>query len=279
MLLEIFDVEHGACALVTTSNGRRALIDCGHNATTGWYPGTALANKGVDFLDRLFITNFDEDHVSGIRDLQTHVYIQTLVRNPTVGVSELYALKSQNGMGPGVRTMAQNIQRVFIGGPPTLLDEADFGDTVFRTYYNSYGPYGGFLDSNNLSMVVFVSCGGHKIVFPGDMEKAGWQALLSNPAFRRDLSDVTLFVASHHGRENGLSHPALSLCQSIQAVIISDQHLGYQSQETVAEYRKYARGIEYDGKLRRVLTTRSDASMRFELSKGGGGHVRLNMVA
>lgn len=66
MLLEIFNVEHGACALVTTSNERRALIDCGHNATTGWYAGTALANKGIQFLDRLSIMKFDEDRLQNL---------------------------------------------------------------------------------------------------------------------------------------------------------------------------------------------------------------------
>ena len=40
MILDIYDLEHGACALITTSNGRRVLIDSGHNVRTGWRPGT-----------------------------------------------------------------------------------------------------------------------------------------------------------------------------------------------------------------------------------------------
>lgn len=50
-LLQIFNVEHGGCALLTvpTRNGRymRLLIDCGHNATTKWYPGQHLAGLGA----------------------------------------------------------------------------------------------------------------------------------------------------------------------------------------------------------------------------------------
>jgi hypothetical protein len=42
MELQIFDVEHGACALLTAHNGTRFMIDCGHNSTTGWKPGTYL---------------------------------------------------------------------------------------------------------------------------------------------------------------------------------------------------------------------------------------------
>ena len=66
MILEIFDVEHGACALVTTGNGKRILIDCGDNATTGWEPGSALRRRGIAAIERLVVTNYDEDHVSGI---------------------------------------------------------------------------------------------------------------------------------------------------------------------------------------------------------------------
>jgi hypothetical protein len=43
MYLEIFDVEHGACALINTSNGKRVMIDCGHNAATNWRPGYHLS--------------------------------------------------------------------------------------------------------------------------------------------------------------------------------------------------------------------------------------------
>lgn len=78
MILEIFDVEHGACALITTSNGKRIMIDCGHNATTGWRPGTMLRSRTVSYLDRLYITNYDEDHVSGFPNLADNVYVGAL---------------------------------------------------------------------------------------------------------------------------------------------------------------------------------------------------------
>ena len=84
-------------------------------------------------------------------------------------------------------------------------------------------PPFGFSDENNLSLVVFVRCGLHKIIFPGDMEKPGWRQLLLNPAFRRELQGVNLFVASHHGRENGYCEKVMDLCGHIDAVIISDK--------------------------------------------------------
>ena len=57
-------MEHGACALITTSNSKRIMIDCGDNTSTGWQPGTMFRAHGLGYLDELIVTNYDEDHVS-----------------------------------------------------------------------------------------------------------------------------------------------------------------------------------------------------------------------
>lgn len=36
IVLRIFDVEHGACVMLAGSNDALAMIDCGHDSTTGW---------------------------------------------------------------------------------------------------------------------------------------------------------------------------------------------------------------------------------------------------
>lgn len=175
--------------------------------------------------------------------------------------------------------MVRSIDHVFTGGPLPVAD--DFGDTVFSAYRNSYGPPPfGFDYENNLSLVVFIKCGDHKIIFPGDMEKAGWRWLLLNPAFAAELHGVTLFVASHHGRENGYCPEVMDLCPNIRAIIISDKKKGYQTQETVPLYRKHASGVHFpDGRVRRVFTTRRDSSMQFTVPPLGTAYVNLNLIA
>jgi beta-lactamase superfamily II metal-dependent hydrolase len=277
MILEIFDVEHGACALITTSNGRRTMIDCGHNATTGWRPGTALARAGIRHLDQLCITNYDEDHVSGYPNLIENVTIDVLVRNGSVLPGTIRHLKSKDGMGNGIEALIRSIEGTFTGSAPAV---EDYGDTSFTFHRNSYGAPFGFIDENNLSLVVFVSCGGHKIIFPGDMEKAGWRRLLLDPGFRQELSGVTLFVASHHGRENGYCEEVMRLCPEVRAVVVSDQKNTFQSQETNALYRRHATGVNFpDGSVRHVFTTRRDSSMRFHVPVSGAATVYLNVAA
>lgn len=70
-LLQVFDVDHGACALLTmpTQHGtRRVMVDSGHSADfhgAPWFPGRHLLDLGVKHLDLLVCTNYDEDHASG----------------------------------------------------------------------------------------------------------------------------------------------------------------------------------------------------------------------
>lgn len=276
LLLDIFDVEHGACALITTSGGKHILVDCGDNSTIGWEPGTALLARGINAIERLVVTNYDEDHASGFGNLYRKVAVYGLQRNANVSAQLLHYLKSEDGIGVGVAGLA-NTFSYFSGPPlPSVVD-----DVTIKAFCNQPGiPPFGFDDENNLSLCVFISCGVHQIIFPGDLETAGWRALLANPWFVQQLRSVTLFVASHHGRENGYCEEVLNLCPSIQAVIISDKKKGYQSQETVDRYRQYARGFAYNGENRHVLTTRRDGNMHFEIpSVGGGATVLLGLAA
>jgi hypothetical protein len=273
--LEIFDVEHGACALITTSGNRQILIDCGDNNSTGWEPGTALLRRGITEIERLVVTNYDEDHVSGYLNLMQNVLVRGLQRNGNVTAPQIAFLKSEDGIGSGVRTLSSWFN--YFGGPPlpTVVD-----DVSIAAFCNSYGtPPFGFDDENNLSLVVFISCGIHRIVFPGDIEHAGWLELLKLPAFVQQLRGVTIFVASHHGRANGFCEEVLRLCPDIQVFIISDKKTGYQSQETADWYRPYARGFDYDGNRRHVLTTRRDDTMTFSIPAVGKASVLLGLAA
>ncbi len=44
-------------------------------------------------------------------------------------------------------------------------------------------------------MVNYITCGHHKIIFHGDMEKAGWLQLLRDTNLVRELQGVKMFVA------------------------------------------------------------------------------------
>lgn len=264
MNLKIFDVEHGACALLTCDNGKRILIDAGHNSTSGWKPGSYLNSAGITEIEMLVITNYDEDHVSGIGDLFDKVAVRSLWRNRSVSGPDIKKLKTEDGMGRGIERLVNSIENKFTGTGPYNPDFAGLERSAFHHAYPSFD------DENNLSFVTFLKCHGVGVMFPGDMEKAGWDALLKRADFRKALSQTSVFVASHHGRESGCSEAVMDLCKPFY-VVISDKGYMYDTQQTIPFYRKHAKGGPFREKQRRVLTTRRDGCIQFNFRVDGWG--------
>lgn len=251
MRIEIYDVAHGACASILKDDGRLLMVDCGHNDETDFHPSSYLLREGHHTVQALFISNYDRDHFSDLPNLRSGLHIESLYRNRSINSAQLRALKLQSGpIGVAMESLLQMIDEYSgdIG-----VDSPIF-DTGITTFSN---PYPSFDDTNNLSLVTFLNYRNINIVFPGDLECAGWTQLLLNSAFREALSKVQIFVASHHGRESGYCPEVFDYCNP-QIVIISDDVIQYDTQEAV-DYAVHARGVSWpDGTVRRVLTTRND---------------------
>ncbi len=272
MLLRIFDVAHGFCALAIADTSNIMLIDCGDNDETGFYPADYLVNSGFRGIERFFVLNFDEDHVSGLprlRQMQDRIPVWILHKNFSITDLQLRAMKEQSGgLGPGMKSllaMSGNYNQI-VSSPP------DFGLLSYEVFYNNYPT---FEDTNNLSLVLFLDYPGLSIVFPGDLETAGWEALLRNASFRQHLGRVNVFVASHHGRESGYCKEVFDYCNP-EIIIISDEEIKFDTQEEV-DYGIHARGINWTtGGVRRVLTTRSDGMIWFEADALGKTWVKVS---
>jgi hypothetical protein len=116
---------------------------------------------------------------------------------------------------------------------------------------------------------VIVRFGAFKILFAGDLEVAGWRRLLTIPALRQDVQDISVFVASHHGRESGCCTELFELLCP-QLVIISDDERQYDGQDTDDWYRTRCSGAVFVTNERRyVATTRKDGSMRIDVTGDG----------
>lgn len=274
-LLQIFDVDHGQCALLTMPSAAgisRVLIDCGHSVNfqgAPWYPGAHFASMGVNYLDMLICTNYDEDHASGFLDLLNHgITVGCILGNPTVSPENIVQLKSEDGMGPGIEALARSLAaRRELGWaqtPPHIPG-------VSLTW--SYNPYPFFDDENNLSLIATLDIHGYRFMFPGDMERQGWIHLLTTcPPFRQTVAAVDVLVAAHHGRRNGICTDIFDTCGCRPAlVVISDDYKQYDTQETTGYYASKARGISNfrnRSGMRYVLTTRSDGEIRFSFQAG-----------
>ncbi|WP_208933799.1 ComEC/Rec2 family competence protein [Paracidovorax avenae] len=267
-LLQVFNVDHGACALLSlpTQQGvKRVLIDCGHAADckgTPWSPGDYLGSIGVNFVDLLICTNYDEDHASGAKSLiDNGVSVGCILGNPTVPAEVIEYLKSGDGMGDGIRIIANSLADRHLRGvlqvPPVIPG------LELRWFYN---PWPHWNTENNLSLVSHLSIHGTNFLFPGDLETNGWRNMLKHPHFAALMPNVQVLMAAHHGRASGKCEELFDIYGCFpQLIVISDCAKQYQSQETVPYYRHRAKGVSgvRGCDARYVMTTREDGTLFF----------------
>lgn len=269
MLLEIFDVEHGQCALLTTAQNGHILIDCGTNTTTNWTPTKELLQRGVTSIDRLVITNCDADHASDLKNIRENFQIKALYRNGSLTSDNLYQQKSLGGMSTGISQLCEMLETYNSPLEPNPLVDS----IVFSTFCHTYGVE--FDDENSLSLALFFTIGNATFCFNGDMTAQAWRALLPKPGFCDLLRNVDIFMASHHGRVDGC-------CEELytqgglypELTVISDCGIQHATQDTVAWYGQRTKGVQFDAGIRKVLTTRSDGGIEF--SAGHTGVVSVN---
>jgi len=269
MRVEIHDVDHGGCAVITSPSGHRLMLDCGLSLKRSWFPSIAYHGERIDTL---MLLNLDEDHCEDLSYVWKNCPLGAIVSNPTVDVRALETMKAECGMRSGVETAAQILESFGNG----IIGDwwNDLGGVQWHAFWNRYGT--DFEDTNNLSLAVFVSFGGFTILFGGDLHCAGWRKLLALPAFRAQLYSTHVYVASHHGRENGRC-PELFDVWRPELILFSDGPKQYESQETHSWYSNRARGIPDFSKpggllgqpLRRVMTTRNDGTIVINVSDNG----------
>lgn len=266
MVVQFFDVAHGFYAAVFTENHKLLLVDCGKNDDTGFLPSSHLYAAGWRIISGLIIQNFDQDHVSDLNNILRLFNVEIFYRNRTVPPEFLRVLKLLGGGITAQMGSAISLHQTF--NTPVVLPP-DYGGTTFRFYFNKYPE---FTDTNNLSMITFMDYDGMRIAFTGDMEVDGWRALLQNPMFALELGSVNIFVASHHGRENGFCEQVFDHCHP-EIIIISDKEIVHDTQEH--DYSTLARGIIWNGgpQKRYVLSTRKDGRIRVTKKIGEPYHV------
>lgn len=257
MLINIHNVGHGQSALISCPNGQLIAIDA----------GAPLRNLSIAHL---ITTNLDEDHLNALPEIARNSKTKYLWWNFHINAPRLNNMKPA-GMGTGVNLMYNTLNEILslnmlaincIGRKPLYYSFYE-GDVKITFFAN---PYDWFQDTNNLSLVVFIQYGAFCIMFPGDLEKAGWKALLQYQEFLHELNKVTVLVVSHHGRENGYCEEMFEYCEPALAVI-SDKQKIYETQETYSQYFLRVSGCQtVDGQRRKLMSTRKDGHIYLEVN-------------
>ena len=219
-----FAVGKGNMILVEFSSGINMLVDC--RRSDEWPSPLGYLKPKIQTLDIVVITH--QDHLTGLQEVCEWYRPRKLWHNgryfrpDPVYDDWSYYERLRNGkvsFCTPVRvqegqTITIGDSHIYVGGPtsPNLTGTPD--------------------DENNNSIILAVSTGNSKVVLTGDTEQEQWNAINLTP-----LGRASVFLASHHGRENGYSERALGVIKP-QRIIISDGKPG--ETDATAKYERWA---------------------------------------
>lgn len=180
--ITMLDVGQGQ-AIILQSEGKTFLVDCGGDddeQTADTVAGTLLS-QGISRLDGIILTHFDRDHAGAVRYLLNRIDSDYLFLPDTRNEFEL----------PQTTATAIYVWEDM---------EICYGDTVLQIF----GPvYSG--SSNENSLCVLFDTENCDILITGDRSSFGERMLLRN----RELPDVDILVAGHHGAADSTSRELL----------------------------------------------------------------------
>jgi len=251
------------------------MVDCGNtlkfepiDKLLEWslLPERTNDNPPKCILKNLTITNYDQDHFSGLQYLRSKVKIETTRLPKNISSEEIKEIKDEitKPIEEIIKLKDEYIFPIMLNPPYKIdtfyLEQSDFPDEE--------------IDTNKLSQIVFVTYNSTCICIPGDLTSPAWEKHLTNKIVQDRLKETQIFVASHHGREDGFNENIFKYCRP-EVIILSDEDISYKTQE--GQTQTYmgeveGNGIVFNGNainLRKALTTRSDGHLWIRIEENG----------
>lgn len=283
MKVMIFNVEHGACAFLRTPTNCTMLIDCGcveHFSPALYIAANELptaAKWGTYRLTRMTITHPHEDHITEIEAIKKHCPPAFLLR-------QKYDWEEVKAAEDGYEKLDtySEWQETYNGTDPA---RPDYGMTI-QSFWLTPDEAKAIDESkfiNNSSIVTIVTVKGtkfqEKFLFGGDMETAGWEALLKKPGFKEAVKDIDFFIVSHHGHMSGFSEALFAAMGKKPILNIVSIHLNDEHIDDRYRQEAYTMGTKIAGEDRRMLTTRCDGTITIHVDDEGKFWVKLEHLA
>ena len=163
------------------------LIDAGNNED-GNNIVKFLKSKGINKLDYIVGTHYDEDHIGGLDDI---------INNFDIGK---FYLSNGGEVGANYYNLEKAAKkRNLTITIPKVGDKIDFGDVNMEVM--SASKFDGKND-NNASIVIQAKYGSRRYLFMGDLERQG--------EAKRKWNEVDVLKAGHHGSNTSSSQEFLN---------------------------------------------------------------------
>lgn len=254
--VDFLDVGQGDAALVTMPNGTTLLIDGGGKpnfkrrdmdvferdirgigeAVVSEY----LWSRGLAHVDYVLATHMDADHIDGLNDVLRNFDVRSIIaaRTPRADpeYNKLYKTASEREVP---------IKLIMMGD---VLRAGNVSARVLWPRASKILP-----SRNNDSIVLRLEFGKHKILFTGDLERAGEVALLAtNASVNADVVKVP-----HHGSKTS-STPPFVKATGAQVAIISvgrSSMFGHPHRQVVERWQGSGAEVLTTGKCGTITVT------------------------
>ncbi len=200
--VHFFDAGKADAILLTTENSA-VLIDAGEKG----FGKTILAyleEKGVEKLDCLIVTHFDQDHVGGAAKVINSIEVGAVLQSNCPKDSEEYEKYVKALSSAEIEPVTVRETYEF------ALDGVSYAvDPPKKSEYDSDG-------SNNSSLIVTAQNGENRFLFMGDAQTERLAEFLDT-----NTSTCDVLKVPHHGKDEPLLEELLKSTEPVYAVITS----------------------------------------------------------
>ncbi len=234
-------VGQGDCIVVKTPEGRAFLIDGGSTSKEkiGQYQILPfLKNQGISYLDGIFISHADTDHINGIQEMLSFMSEGLIsIRAGVLLLPDWKACVQGQDKIAELASLAEKagLECIYVRAGDCFKS----GSVTFRLLAPLPGADG--TDANEDSEVMLVSCGHFEALFTGDIGEETEKKLLP------DMVDVDFLKTAHHGSRFSTCREFLEVVSPEIAVIScsAKNKYGHPSPETIRRLQSVGCRVEY----------------------------------
>ena len=218
--LHLLDVGQGQSVLIE-ADGHYMLIDGGGRGASSFVV-SYLRQQGVDNLDCMILSHYDEDHMAGLIGVLSVFHTDLFLAPVYAGEGNLYQSLAAAALSNGCTVMR-----------PVTGWQFQVGSSDVKIV----GPVGEYTSDNDRSLSVRITYGDTSYLICGDAEQQSEVDMVGSGA---DLK-ADVYVADHHGSSTSSMDVFLDAVSPAYALISCgvDNGYGHPSMETLLRFQNH----------------------------------------